>query len=148
MPGLSGRKMTFGERRDGVDYQERIGAYAIILKDKCLAAIRTPKGYFLPGGELDEGEGHVECIVRECLEEIGHLVIVKEPVCVAEMFTHHEEIGYLHPVGHFYLAELKEKVKEPFERDHELVWIAMDGIDDAGFQEHQRWAVTLVVGDG
>jgi 8-oxo-dGTP diphosphatase len=48
---------TFGEKLENVNYIERIGIYGIFINDEGkIATIKTPTGYFLPGGGIDEGE--------------------------------------------------------------------------------------------
>ena len=54
------------------EYTKRPGAYGIIKNaDGLIAIIKTNTGYFFPGGGIVKGESPVECLKRECLEEIG-----------------------------------------------------------------------------
>lgn len=66
----------FGEKQAGASYRTRPGAYLIAVSGAQIASIRTPKGFFLPGGGVEPGETHEACILRECLEETGFLVQV------------------------------------------------------------------------
>jgi hypothetical protein len=47
-------KLVFGEMLEGVTYQNRPGAYAIVFDapHEQTALIRTPKGWFLHGGTV------------------------------------------------------------------------------------------------
>ena len=63
---------VFGERIKGAEYLDRKGAYLIPVENGKLAVVNTKKGYFLLGGGIDENETDEECILRECIEEIGY----------------------------------------------------------------------------
>ena len=69
---------TFGEKDPYLNYYTRPGAYLIAIEEDSVILVETPKGYFLPGGGLDADETHEECIRRECLEELGYTVTVRE----------------------------------------------------------------------
>ena len=76
----------FGEKQAGASYRTRPGAYLIAVSGAQIASIRTPKGFFLPGGGVEPGETHEACILRECLEETGFLVQVGELLGSAESY--------------------------------------------------------------
>ncbi|MBR6676039.1 MAG: NUDIX domain-containing protein [Clostridia bacterium] len=65
-----------GKPIEGISYYDRIGAYLICIENNKLAVVRDPKGYFLPGGGIDDGESLEECVKRECLEETGFLYVL------------------------------------------------------------------------
>ncbi len=68
---------------DKHDYDElkkhfrREAVRAIIVKDGKIAMVRSNKEgfYKLPGGGIEDGEGHFEALVREVMEETGLSVI-------------------------------------------------------------------------
>src|SRR5881392_40337 len=97
--------LEFGTRVANVDYVERPGAYAIIRNHAAeVAIIRTPKGYFLPGGGVDAGEDEVAALRREVFEETGLGVeISREIGRAAQYLTAAKEGVYYKKVGHFYL---------------------------------------------
>ncbi|MEG2787823.1 MAG: NUDIX domain-containing protein [Romboutsia sp.] len=72
---------TFGNKLDNKQYNTRIGAYAIIFggEDR-VATVKTRKENFLIGGKIEDLETHESCIKRECLEETGFNIEVKEPI--------------------------------------------------------------------
>lgn len=136
---------TFGNKLVNVDYYDRRGAYGIIIKNNRLATVKTTKGNFLIGGKIENDESKQECIIRECLEEIGYQVEIEGFICKTDSFLCHEKIGYFHPVSFFYLANLKEKVEQPLAEDHDLEWIDLSEIDEKLYLNHQIWAVNQAI---
>ena len=112
---------TFGEKQAGASYRIRLGAYLIAVSGAQIASIRTPKGFFLPGGGVEPGETHEACILRECLEETGFLVQVGELLGSAEF------------------------VCAPVELDHTLVWLPCEKAAEQMKVEQQAWAVRKAV---
>lgn len=132
---------TFGEKQAGASYRTRLGAYLIAVSGAQIASIRTPKGFFLPGGGVEPGETHEACILRECLEETGFLVQVGELLGSAESYLMHEKIGAFHPVQHYYAGAFLEFVCAPVELDHTLVWLPCEKAAEQMNVEQQAWAV-------
>ena len=132
---------VFGERISGAEYLDRKGAYLIPVEDGKLAVVKTEKGYFLLGGGIDENETDEECILRECLEEIGYEAEVGEYIGSAESYLTHPEIGYFHPIQNYYSGKLLRKVSDEIEADHKLEWVAIKEIIDHLFVEQQNWIV-------
>ncbi len=130
----------FGEKKE-VEYVDREGAYLIPIKGNDVGVVRTPKGYFLLGGGMDEGETEKQCIVREILEEIGYDVEVKQFVCSAESYMEHQELGYFHPIQNYYLGELLEQRGIPTEEDHCFEWVSYDMLKGNMHVEMQNWAL-------
>lgn len=58
------QEIIFGEKVSGVEYVSRPGAYFIVFDNEKVALIKTTKGYFLPGGGIDDDEPHDECLKR------------------------------------------------------------------------------------
>lgn len=132
---------SFGEKINGVQYKDRVGAYAILVADDKVAVIKTQKGYFLPGGGLDRDETFEDCIKRECLEEVGMSVIVKNFICKGDKYSWIDNIGYMHAIGYFYFAQGIDIILDPIEKDHELVWLNIENCCDSMYLEHQAWAI-------
>lgn len=131
----------FGEKIKGAEYLDRKGAYLIPVENGKLAVVKTKKGYFLLGGGIDGDETDEECIIRECLEEIGYEVSVGEYIGSAESYNIHPEIGYFHPIQNYYSGELLRKISDKIEADHQLEWVAVENIIDNLFVEQQNWIV-------
>lgn len=139
---------TFGAPEKGEIYRDREGAYLLAVRDGMLAVADTPKGWFLPGGGIDEGETHGECICRECLEELGYAARVGEYIGCAEAFTRINNVEPFHPVQYFYAGALGEKTQEPTEPDHALRWVPVEEAERKMYLEWQRWAVCRLLERG
>jgi len=131
---------VFGTK-ENVEYTDREGAYLILIRDNQVGVVKTPKGFFLLGGGLENGESHIECIERECIEEAGVAVVVKDKICSAETYCRHDIIGYFHPIQTYYIGELVSKVASPIEKDHEFMWIEYDELKGKMYVEMQNWAL-------
>lgn len=132
---------TLGEKIKGVNYYDRRGAYLISIQNNMIAVVKTPKGYFLLGGGIDNNENHIECIKRECIEESGYKVIVKDYIGCAEEYILHNKLGHFHPIQFYYSGIILDKVCEPVEDDHIFEWISIENIEEKMFLEIQGWAV-------
>lgn len=135
--------IEFGERIKGISYIDRPGAYAIIQDgSNAIALVRTPQGYLLPGGGVERNEDFEVALQREIIEELGHESRIEEKICTAIQYLYSEaEHEYFKKVGHFFRARLMERICEPTEKDHELVWCPCDASIMTLDQEFQAWAV-------
>lgn len=93
-----------------------------------MGVVETTKGYFLLGGGIDGDETDNQCIIRECIEEAGYQVEIKERVCSAETYYKHPTIGNFHPIQVYYSGQLVKKIKEPVEVDHVFRWVEYEKI--------------------
>lgn len=134
----------FGKKQSAI-YLERRGAYIIPIKGEEVGVVETQKGLFLLGGGIDNGETDEQCIIRECIEEVGYRVEINERVCSAETYYEHPKIGFFHPIQVYYSGKLVEKVKEPVEQDHVLRWARYENIKGKMYLEMQSWAVEQIV---
>lgn len=131
---------VFGIREDA-EYTDREGAYFIPVNGDKVGVIRTPKGYFFLGGGIENGESHIACIERECVEEAGYTVTLKEKVCTAETYCFHNEIGHFHPLQTYYVGEMLSKTSSPTEKDHVFLWLEYRDIKGKMYWEMQNWVL-------
>ena len=129
------------ESKENVEYVDREGAYLIPYREGKVGVIETDKGLFLIGGGLEKGEGHIDCLKRECVEETGYLPVVKGKIGSAEAFMNHPAIGYFHPMQTYYYGELREQVSSVLEKDHVLRWVAYEDLNGKLYAEMQNWAL-------
>uniref|UniRef100_UPI003FF08543 NUDIX domain-containing protein n=1 Tax=Waltera intestinalis TaxID=2606635 RepID=UPI003FF08543 len=131
-------------KEENVAYLDRRGAYIIPIKGEEIGIVETPKGLFLLGGGIDGDETDNQCIIRECIEEAGYQVEIKERVCSAETYYEHPTIGFFHPIQVYYSGKLVKKVKEPVEQDHVFRWVKYEDLRGKMCLEMQNWAVEQV----
>lgn len=140
---------VFGEKLENEVYHDRQAAYVVLLDGDKIAAVKTSSGkLFLPGGKIEAGESLEDCVVRECLEEMGSKVTVKQYFAIGERYFYHEAGGrYSHAIGHFFFSDEYERVCAPIERDSELLWLSYDEAILSLYHPHHRWAVECVPAD-
>jgi 8-oxo-dGTP diphosphatase len=140
--------MIFGEKLSGVEYRERTGVYGIAEDALGRAAIvRIPTGYFLIGGGIEPGEEREAALRREFLEETGYSVTVGDYIGTAGGYYYSDYFGsYMFGTGFFYRVRMLEKVAEPVETDHALVFVEKPGCARLLKYDYQRWAVVKAFG--
>lgn len=133
---------SYGTKLDGIDYRDRKGAYAIIIEGNKTAVIKQLGKYFLLGGGIECGESDEECIKRECIEECGFDIEVGSYLGTRDNYSYSPYLKeHLHSIGYFYFGTLKDKVAEPIELDHELVWLSVSDAMENLMLPQQRWAL-------
>jgi len=138
---------VFGEKLEGIVYKERAGAYGVVFNEEgCIAVIKTPRGYFLPGGGIEAEENQKECIIREFKEETGYDIEVKQFIGKASTYRFAEGLkDYYHLIGLHYIVDLKEQIAIQIEEDHELLWMEAKECSESLYLEHQAWAVKEIL---
>ena len=131
---------VFGTK-ENVEYLDREGAYIIPRYNDQIGVVQTSKGYFFLGGGLENEESHLDCIERECIEEVGCSPCVEGKLCSAEAYIKHPTIGYFHPIQTYYVGTLHDIQFVPMETDHILHWIEYDKLKGKMFVEMQNWAL-------
>lgn len=137
---------VFGEKEANKIYHDRMGAYAVLIDGKKIAVTKTRGGkIFLPGGKIEQGETEEECIIRECMEEMGIKVKVKEFIAIGERYFYLESIKqYSHPIAHFYYCDEYEKVCDPLEEGSEYMWLTIEDAIKQLYHPHHSWAVEVI----
>lgn len=116
----------FGEKVKNIEYIPRPGAYGIALNAAGeVMIIEIPNGFHLPGGGIEADESEIECLKREFIEETGYEITILEKIGEAKQLTQSmKSMNYYELYGNFYRVELGEKVAEPIEDDHTVVFLS------------------------
>jgi len=141
--------ITFGQKENNQCYITRPAVYAVMFDrqlDKIAVIQKSDGKSFLPGGGIDAHETHEDCLKREILEETGLDIEVGAFIGRSHQYfySQNEETYYLND-GHFYRCQANQKVDEPIEEDHHLIWLDSTHTIEDLFHEHQRWAVRKVL---
>ncbi len=139
-------KKVFGDKLENEIYHDREAAYVVLLDVNKIAVVKTASGkLFLPGGKIETGESKEDCVVRECLEEMGAKVIIKEYLAIGERYFYHEASGrYSHAIGHFFYSDEYKNICESTETDEELLWLTYDEAIEGFYHPHHRWAMEYI----
>lgn len=133
----------FGEILEGIEYRDREAVYGLVFNHEGqIGVIQTPRGYFLPGGGIEVGENHVQCIQRKFLEETGYSIEIDDYIGCGVLNGFAPKMNaYLKMIGYFYKVKLIEKVLTPVEVDHAFMWMDQGEASKAMKLENQAWAI-------
>jgi 8-oxo-dGTP diphosphatase len=111
----------------GQRYTTRPGAYAILPRDgKVLVTYQAAphEEFQLPGGGIDAGEGPIEALHREVLEETGFRIAAPRKVGVFRRFVYMPDYDiHAEKICHIYLARPIMPLGPPSEAGHLAVWL-------------------------
>lgn len=124
------------------DLRPRVGVQALIVRQDHLLTVKkmysSGEVYILPGGSQNHGETLAEAVVRECEEEIGTTVEVRDLLFVREYIgAHHEhasEDADLHLVNLVFACGVPagyEAATGPFPDPDQtdVVWLPVSDLD-------------------
>ena len=135
----------FGVMSPGIDYIDRPGVYALVIRDMRLLVVDTASGFFLPGGGTDAEESSEDTLRRELLEETGFSADGLVEIGTARQYVLDAMtgIGYTKIETYFRVATVQQRA-QPVELDHTVRWVLIPEAL-AGLREPaQVWAVQHV----
>lgn len=130
-----------GEKEQNITYTKRPGAYAIIINkedDKIGIVTDGEERFFYLGGGIEEGETKLEALKREIREEAGYSLKNSKEFAEVGSYLYSEEKGYLEVIASVYIAEFDEKIAEPIEKDHTVLWVKPEEYVNKMFREWQN----------
>ncbi|MBM7635399.1 NUDIX hydrolase [Streptococcus saliviloxodontae] len=136
---------TFGNKEEGVHYQNRYGVYAVIPnpeKDKIIL-VQAPNGaWFLPGGEIEAGEDHMKALERELIEELGFTAQVGHYYGQADeyFYSSHRDTHYYNPAYIYEVTSFKE-IDKPLEDFNHLAWFDIHTAIDELKRGSHKWGI-------
>jgi 8-oxo-dGTP diphosphatase len=136
---------TYGDRVEGVTYKERDGVHVIISRnnDTEIVLVQAPNhAYFLPGGEIEPGEDHMECIKRELIEELGYSAVIGEYYGQADeyYYSSHRDQHYYNPIF-VYETTAWEVTCEPTEKTNNIEWFPVEEAIEKLKRGSHKWGI-------
>ncbi|MFU2163579.1 NUDIX hydrolase [Streptococcus pluranimalium] len=136
---------VFGHKEDHVDYQHRYGVYAIIpnKEQDQLILVQAPNGaWFLPGGEIEGDENHLEALERELIEELGFKARFGEYFGQADeyFYSSHRDAHFYNP-AYLYEVTSFEEVGQPLEDFNTLAWFPIQEAKTKLKRGSHQWGV-------
>lgn len=132
-----------GEKLEDKEYQERRTACGLIFNGKgemAVVYVQKHNMYNLIGGKIEENEDSKQALVRECKEETGYSLRDIEYIDKLGCYYYLELMDkYELAIMDFYKAKIGEKICDPIEEDHELVWVKPEKIVDKMYFEYHRY---------
>lgn len=136
---------TFGEKDSTKPYKERYGVYAIIPNKNAdqIILVQAPNGsWFLPGGEIEEGENHLTALERELIEELGFKAQVGYYYGQAdEYFYSRQRDTYYHNPAYLYEVTTYDILDKPLEDFNELAWFPVEEAIQKLKRGSHQWGV-------
>lgn len=128
------------DKEENIEYKKRPGAYAIIRRNEDnKIGIVTDGDFFFLGGGIEEGETELEALKRELIEESGYTLKNIHKFDEVGEFGYAKGKGYLQMISYVYIAEFDEKVAEPIEKDHIVLWVNPEDYVGKMFREWQEY---------
>lgn len=130
-----------GRKEENIEYRKRPGAYAIIINknDDKVGIVTDGEDYFYLGGGIEKGETELDALKRELIEESGYTIKNIKKFNEVGSYIYAEDKGFLDVEAYVYIAEFDEKITEPIEKDHTVLWVEPEQYVSKMFREWQRY---------
>jgi len=130
-----------GSKEENIEYRKRPGAYAIIINknDDKVGIVTDGEDYFYLGGGIEKGETQLDALKRELIEESGYTIKNIKKFDEVGSYIYAEDKGFLDVEAYVYIAEFDEKITEPIEIDHSVLWVKPEEYVSRMFREWQTY---------
>jgi len=130
-----------GNKEENIEYRKRPGAYAIIINknDDKVGIVTDGEDYFYLGGGIEKGETELDALKRELIEESGYTIKNIKKFDEVGSYIYAEDKGFLDVEAYVYIAEFDEKITEPIEKDHTVLWVEPEEYVSKMFRKWQRY---------
>lgn len=139
--------IRIGNKKEGVKYTKRPASYVIIEReeDKKIAIVTEGKTYFFLGGGIENKETEIEALKREVIEEAGYSIKNIKYFDKVTAWADGGKRGPLDVTATFYIANFDEKITEPIEKDHKVMWVDSNDYKNKLFHEYQRYILNKYI---
>lgn len=136
---------TFGEKKQDVTYVNRYGVYAVIpnKEQDQIILVQAPNGaWFLPGGEIEAGEDHLQALKRELIEELGFTAILGQYYGQADeyFYSSHRDTYYYNPAYIYEVVDYTDAQK-PLEDFNNLAWFPVEAAIEKLKRGSHKWGI-------
>lgn len=133
--------IRIGKKEEGKKYTKRPGCYVIIERkeDNKIAIATEGKTKFFLGGGIEENETEIQALKREVIEESGYSMKNIKYFDKIMAWVDGGKRGPLDVTATFYIAEFNEKITEPIEKDHKVLWVNPKDDKHKLYHEYQRY---------
>ena len=131
-------KIQIGKKKQDMNYQTRHCSYGIVLgENNTIGIIEVEGGYFLIGGGIEQEETKEQALKREVMEEAGCNIKTMESFLEVLAYYKDDEKGDLEVKASCFEIQLTEKIREPVEKDHSLIWVNPKEYVDRMYRNYQ-----------
>lgn len=131
------------------DIYIRLGVYAVIQNDANEVLLtKTQSGtrliYNFPGGGVDSDEGFAQSLERECREELGADIIIREQMYSSKQLYPHSDFPYSRMFNLYYSVELNEPEKIAALDCVDIGWFKWDELPLEDMLDIDREFITFI----